>query len=70
MMVGGKKSVFKEAVIGEQNMKLMALELDDRDKLVIHFLLFCKREIIFQTIFWMAATRNQVPDRAFSWKFL
>ena len=56
MMVDGKKSVFKEAVIGEQNMKLMALELDDRDKLVIHFLLFCKREIIFQTIFWMAAT--------------
>ena len=62
MMVDGKKSVFKEAVIGEQNMKLMALELDDRDKLVIHFLLFCEREIIFQTIFWMAATRNQVPD--------
>ena len=26
-------------------MKLMALELDDRDMMVIHFLLFCKREI-------------------------
>ena len=53
MMVDGIKSVYKEAVIGfngrqitsfEQNMKLMALELDDRDMMVILFLLFCKRD--------------------------
>ena len=29
-------------------MKLMALELDDRDKMVIRFFLFCKREITFE----------------------
>ena len=32
-------------------MKLMALELDDRDMMVIRFLSFGKREIIFETIF-------------------
>ena len=46
-------------------MKLMALELDDRDIMVIRFLLFCKREITFETVFWIAGTRNQVADRAF-----
>ena len=44
-------------------MKLMALELDDRDTLVIRVLLFCKRKIIFKTISRTAGTRNQVPDR-------
>ena len=48
-------------------MKLMALELDDRDMMVIRFLLFCKREIIFDTNVWIAGTRNKVPDGA---KFL
>ena len=38
----------------------MAWVLEDRDKVVIHFLLFCKREIIFETIFWTARTQNQV----------
>ena len=51
-------------------MKLMALELDDRDMMVILFLLFCKRKIVSETIFWIAGTRNQVPDRAFPLKFL
>ena len=51
-------------------MKVMALELDDRDMIVIRFLLFCKREIIFETIFWVVGTLKQVFDRAFRWKFL
>ena len=51
-------------------MKLIALELDDRDKMAILFFSFYKREIIFETIFWVAWTRNQVPDRIFPWKFL
>ena len=46
-------------------MKLMALELDDRDMMVIRFLLFCKREIIFENIFWIFLTRNQVLDIEF-----
>ena len=46
-------------------MKLMALELDDWDMVVIRFLLFCKREIIFDTILWIAGSRNQVRDGAF-----
>ena len=46
-------------------MKLTALELDDRDILVIRVLLFCKRKIIFETIFRTAGTRNQVPDIVF-----
>ena len=52
------------------NTKLMTLELDDRDKMVIFFLLFCKREIIFETIFWIAGTQNEVPGRVFPWEFL
>ena len=42
----------------------------DRDMTLIRFLLFCKREIIFETIFWIAGASNQVSDRAFPWKFL
>ena len=61
-LMGGKFSAL--------NTKLMTLELDDRDKMVICFLLFCKREIIFETIFWIAGTQNKVPDRVFPWKFL
>ena len=38
----------------------MAWVFEDRDNVVIHFLLFCKREIIFETIFWIARTQNQV----------
>ena len=49
-------------------MNLMAWQLGDRDKVVICFLLFCKREIIFETIFWIAGTQNQVPDRFFSFE--
>ena len=40
-------------------MKLMALKLDGGDRMVIRFILFCKREIIFETIFWLAGTRNK-----------
>ena len=29
------------------------------------FSLFYKRKMIFETIFWIARTQNQVPDRAF-----
>ena len=49
-------------------MNLMAWQLDDRDKVVIRFLLFWKKEIIFEIIFWIAATQNQVPDRFFSFE--
>ena len=51
-------------------MKLMALELNDKDIKVIFFLLFFKREIIFETIFWILVTQTQVLDRDFPWKFL
>ena len=47
-------------------MRSMGLELDDREVMVIRFLLFCKGEIIFQTIFWLAVIQSQVLDRVFS----
>ena len=50
-------------------MKPMSFELNDRDMMMIHFLLFCKRETIFETIFWIAVTLNHVLDSAFPWKF-
>ena len=51
-------------------MKFMALELDDRDMVVIRFLSFYKKEIISKTISQIAGTRNRVPDRVFPWKLL
>ena len=48
----------------------MALELDERDKMVIRFLLFCKIATVFEIIFWIVGIQNQVPDRVFPWKFL
>ena len=48
----------------------MTLELDDRDMMVIRFVLFINREIIFKTIFWIARTQNQVLYKAFLWKLL
>ena len=33
--------------------------------MVIRFFLFCKKEIIFETIFWIVAIQNQILDRAF-----
>ena len=44
----------------------MTLELDEKDELMIRFLLFCKREIIFETISWIVLTRNQVLHYSFS----
>ena len=41
-------------------MKSMVLELDYRIMMVIRLLLFCKMEMIFETIFWIAVTRNIV----------
>ena len=41
-------------------MKLMTLELDARDMMMTRFLIFCKREIVFETIFWIAGTQNHV----------
>ena len=38
-----EKSVFKEAMIGF-NMELMAWKLDDRDKVMIRFSVFCKTD--------------------------
>ena len=79
MIVDGKKMFLKKlrlALMGGKVSELRVkyevndLELDDRDKIVIRFLVFRKREIIFETIFWIAGTQNQVPDRAFPWKFL
>ena len=48
----------------------MHLELDDKDMMVIRYLLFYKRNIVFEIIFWIPGTRNQVPDRIFPWKLL
>ena len=42
-------------------MELIAWKLDDRDEAMIYFLVFCKT-IIFETIFRIAGTQNQVPD--------
>ena len=46
-------------------MHSMALKVDDKNKMGIHFSLFYKKQIIFETIFWFAVTQNQVLDRAF-----
>ena len=65
-----EKNVSKEAIISfnerqilgfGKNMKLMAPELNDRDLMVILFLLFVK-EIIFESIFCNAETRNQLIE--------
>ena len=48
----------------------MALELDDGDMMVIHFLLFCKSKMFFKTFFCIAIIDDQVFDRTFPWKFL
>ena len=50
-------------------MQSMVLESDNKDKMVISFLLFYKRDIISQTIFWIGEAPNQVLDRAFTWTF-
>ena len=61
-------------------MELTVLELDDRDMMVICFLLICKRETILKSILWTAvirnhfldcldSTRNELRDRAFPWRF-
>ena len=47
-----------------KNMKSIALEFYDRYMMVIRFLLFCKRDIIFLTIIWIAVSRNQVLGEA------
>ena len=41
----------------------MTLELVDKEKMVIHFLLFCIKKIIFETIIWIVITQNLVLDR-------
>ena len=51
-------------------MKSMAFELNGRDVILLRLLLFCKTEVTFETIFWIAVTHNQVLDRTFPWKFL
>ena len=45
----------------------MALELDNRNMMVIRFLLFCKWEKIFETIFLIVMTRNQVHRAVLYW---
>ena len=50
-------------------MKLMALELDDKDMMVIRFLITLLKKDNFEIIFWIAVTRNQILNRAFPWKF-
>ena len=60
-----EKCVVKEAVISfnwRQTFKVtksMTLELADRNMMMIRFLLLCKREMIFWTIFCIAGTQNQ-----------
>ena len=44
-------------------MQSMTLELVDKEKMVIHFLLFYIKKIIFETIIWIAITQNLVLDR-------
>ena len=48
-------------------MKTVALGLNGRDMLMIQVLLFCKREVIFETIFWIVVIKNQVLDKALPW---
>lgn len=50
-------------------MQSMTLELVDKEKMVIHFLLFYIKKIIFETIIWIVITQNLVLDR-FSLKVL
>ena len=49
----------------EQTMKTIALEFDNRDMMVIYLVLFCRGEIIFEAIFWIAVFLKQVLDKAF-----
>ena len=44
-------------------MQSMTLELVDKEKMVIHFLLFYIKKIIFETIIWIVITQNLVLDR-------
>ena len=46
-------------------MKSKVLELNESDMMVILFLLFCKRETIFESFFWMVVTQNQAFHRVF-----
>ena len=46
-------------------MKSKVLELNESDMMVILFLLFCKRETIFESYSVTAVTQNQVFDRVF-----
>ena len=45
-------------------MQSMTLELVDKEKMVIHFLLFYIKKIIFETIIWIVITQNLVLDRS------
>ena len=51
-------------------MQSMALELDVKEKMVIHFLLFSEKEIIFETIFRTVVAWSQDLENVFFWKFL
>ena len=46
-------------------MKTIALEFDNRDMMVIYLVLFCRGEMIFEAIFWIAVFLKQVLDKAF-----
>lgn len=46
-------------------MQSMALELDVKEKMVIHFLLFSEKEIIFETIFRTVVAWSQDLENVF-----
>ena len=50
-------------------MKLMALELDNKDIMMIPSLLLCKRDD-FKNQLLDCRTQKQIPEEAFPWKFL
>ena len=50
-------------------MTLMALELDNKDIMMIPSLLLCKRDD-FKNHLLDFRTQKQIPETAFPWKFL
>ena len=80
MIVDGKRVFLKKlrlALLGSKFSELrVKYDVNDlgirwqRDNVVICFSLFCKREIIFETTFYIAGTQNQVPAGILPLKFL
>ena len=80
MIVDGKRVFLKKLWLALLGSKFSELRVKydvnglgirwQRDNAMICVSLFCKREKIFETIFWIAGTQNQVPERVFPLKIL